>query len=227
MNRPNYTQISNDFLDNEMQRMSGAAIKIFLIVSRKTIGWHKDTDPISYSQIMEYTGIRSKTTVSAALSALVSLGLIIAVKKQGKTTVYEINMVGTESEQVTSPESVLEVSRNCTGSSPETVHTKERRKETTQKKDESGAVVDEVFEFFRQKTNSHVRSTTQSLRSCIQARIDDGYTLDDCKKAIMFSYASKKDNPEQRQYIRIDTIFRPSKFSGYLDAWHREVTDGE
>jgi len=94
------------------------------------------------------------------------------------------------------------------------------------KEDKSSGVVDEVFEFFRQKTGSKVRSTTQSLRSCIQARLDDGYTLDDCKKAIMFSYASKKDNPEQRQYIRIDTIFRPSKFSGYLDAWHREVTDG-
>ena len=78
--------------------------------------------------------------------------------------------------------------------------------------------IDEVFEYFRQKTGSKVRSTTEALRSVIRARLNDGYTVEECKRAIAFVYTDKKDNPDQAKYIRIDTIFRPSLFAGYLDA---------
>ena len=89
-------------------------------------------------------------------------------------------------------------------------------------RDEFATQIDEVFEYFREKTGSQVRSTTQALRSKIRARLADGYTVEQCKKAIAFSYISKKDNPDQRKFITIDTIFSPSKFGGYLDGFERE-----
>ena len=134
MTRPNYTQISNYFLDNRMDDVSGNATKVFLAISRKTIGFHKDTDPVAYSQIMEMTGIVSRTTVKKAITELVDAGLIEAEKKAGGTTVYSLNMTSPETVLPTSPETVPHQSRNCTGTSPETVLTKESSKETTQKK---------------------------------------------------------------------------------------------
>ena len=56
----NYTQISNEFIDM-LSNFSGASVKIFLAISRKTIGWHKISDRISYSQL-EKMSIESAIT---------------------------------------------------------------------------------------------------------------------------------------------------------------------
>ena len=47
----NYTQIANEFLD-QMHKYTGETVKVFLAISRKTIGWHKLSDRISYSQLL-------------------------------------------------------------------------------------------------------------------------------------------------------------------------------
>jgi len=102
------------------------------------------------------------------------------------------------------------------------VREKEKEKEEAFKNE-----VDEVFEYFRTKTGSHVQSTTEALRAMVRARLQEGYSVEDCKRAIAFSYGSKKDNPDQRQYIRIKTIFAPTNFSGYLDAQLSYTNKGE
>jgi len=79
LNKINHTQISNDFLDIYMDKLSGAAVKVFLTISRKTIGWHKDTDYISYSQLENLTGL-SVNTVKKAIKELKNCNLIEAEK---------------------------------------------------------------------------------------------------------------------------------------------------
>lgn len=56
----NYTQISNEFIDN-MNKYSGSEVKLFLAISRKTIGWHKLSDRISYSQLRKITGLSTNS----------------------------------------------------------------------------------------------------------------------------------------------------------------------
>ena len=131
MTKPNYTQLSNDFIDGRMASLSGAAVKTFLVITRRTIGWHKDTDAVSYSQIKALTGFGSRTTISRALDELIAAELIVATKTTGGTTVYELAMTSPESGLVTSPESVPGESTNRTGTSPESGLTKESLKETS------------------------------------------------------------------------------------------------
>lgn len=83
--------------------------------------------------------------------------------------------------------------------------------------------IDEVLNYFKEKTGSGLSLKTEALRSKVRGRLAEGYTVDDCKRAIAFVYGSKIDNPDQRQYIRIDTIFAPTKFAGYVDAQRRET----
>jgi len=78
--------------------------------------------------------------------------------------------------------------------------------------------IDEVFEYFRTKTGSGVKSATEPLRKYIRKILSLGHTVDECERAIAFVHGDKKDDPEQMKYIRIETIFAPSHFSGYLDA---------
>ena len=43
MTKPNHTQVANDFIDVHMRNLSGPAVKVCLVIFRRTIGWHKDT----------------------------------------------------------------------------------------------------------------------------------------------------------------------------------------
>ena len=83
-------------------------------------------------------------------------------------------------------------------------------------------VIDEVMDYFNTKTGSSVKKTTEALRKMIRGRLEEGYTVEDCKQAIVYVYNTKIDNPDQQQYIRINTIFRPSLFPGYVDGFGRK-----
>lgn len=102
----------------------------------------------------------------------------------------------------------------------------ERERERVEEKVEEKEVT-QVMEFFKEKTGSHVVTTTEALRKVIRARLKGGHSLEECKKAIMYCYATWKDDDTMKQHIRIITIFRPSKFSGYVDAWYREMEDAK
>ena len=67
--RPNYTQVANIFMEKWMDKCSGAEVKVFLAISRKTIGWQKISDKISYSQLRKMTGL----CVNALKKAIIQL----------------------------------------------------------------------------------------------------------------------------------------------------------
>ena len=48
----------------------------------------------------------------------------------------------------------------------------------------------------------------------IQARLNDGHTEEDCKKVINIKWA---DPDFKKKYFRPSTLFRPTKFEGYLN----------
>ncbi|WP_080945896.1 replication protein [Moraxella bovoculi] len=88
----NSFQLPNAFVDEMLCKLSGNACKIYLLIVRKTRGWHKEADRISYSQIQKSTGLNSRTTISKALDELIDLGLII--KEQGSqksSNEYKLN----------------------------------------------------------------------------------------------------------------------------------------
>lgn len=85
----NYTQVSNEFI-GEMHRYDGAEVKIFLAITRKTIGWHKDSDRISYSQLVAMTGL-SVTTIKKAIVILIADSWIIQTNTD-KGFMYDLNI---------------------------------------------------------------------------------------------------------------------------------------
>ena len=127
LDAPNYTQIPNIYFDEIMQTLNGSENLVFLTIMRKTFGWHKEKDRIAYSQIMEVSGISSRSTISSALKTLLEKGYIESeTKGQQITYSVSINELVQKSNQ----------SKNCTltstetvplydNTSPKTVHTKE------------------------------------------------------------------------------------------------------
>ena len=88
--KPNYTQIPNVYFDSIMQKLNGSENLVFLAIMRKTFGWRKKKDRISYSQIMEMTGL-AKSTTAAALKSLEMMGYISS-EKTGQSFSYYVNI---------------------------------------------------------------------------------------------------------------------------------------
>jgi phage replication O-like protein O len=87
----NWTQIPNSILD-KMGDLTDAELRVLLAICRKTIGYHKDTDVISHSQLVEMTGL-SVHGLKTARESLVEKNLIrYSVQGKGKSTktVYDL-----------------------------------------------------------------------------------------------------------------------------------------
>jgi len=121
MEKPNFTQVPNEFIDIDLATITGAEAKTYLAICRKTIGWHKDTDSISYSQIMQMTGL-GKEAVSKSIKALEDKRLIVVDRFEKRTSRYTLWF-----ENRTTSGSKIEQDTVETGSKIE--HTKERAKE--------------------------------------------------------------------------------------------------
>lgn len=86
----NSFQVPNAVVDELMAKMSANALRCYLLITRKTTGWGKNSDKISASQFMDYLGIKDRRTIYTALTELANLGLINAIKNNGGITEYSL-----------------------------------------------------------------------------------------------------------------------------------------
>ena len=73
-----------------------------------------------------------------------------------------------------------------------------------------------IVEYLNQKTGANYKHSTQKTRTCIHARLNEGFTLDDFKKVIDKQVTEWKGT-QWEKYLRPETLFG-TKFEGYLNA---------
>jgi phage replication O-like protein O len=95
----NYTQIPNVIIDEWMRNMNASSFTVLMAICRKTLGWQKESDYISQSQIMGITGL-SKNSVIRALKELKDKELINIIERPGITSNYTLNLTSARSEPV-------------------------------------------------------------------------------------------------------------------------------
>ena len=105
---PNFLQVPNAVIDELLPDLTGAELKCYLVVIRKTKGWNKESDNISISQFMKATGL-SNSAVIKACESLIKYGLLVKENGARNTGVYAVNsyskITHEESSQVTCEES--------------------------------------------------------------------------------------------------------------------------
>lgn len=77
-------------------------------------------------------------------------------------------------------------------------------------------VVAEVINYLNQKTNRNYRINNKSTRRFINARLKDGYKLEDLKKVIDFKVQQWLHNPKMKTFLRPSTLFSPTNFENYV-----------
>lgn len=140
--RPNFFQCPNVLVDELMQSIGGAELKCYLVIIRKTTGWHKLDDRISISQFIEITGLSNRTVIDAC-AKLENIGLIDIVRDDFGNKTFSLKGHSVASEKTsqcekTSQPPVKKVHTPCEKSSQvaseKTSHTKDTiPKDTIQK----------------------------------------------------------------------------------------------
>lgn len=72
-----------------------------------------------------------------------------------------------------------------------------------------------VINYLNEKADKNYKSTTQKTKSLINARIKEGFTLDDFKKVIDTKTAQWKNDDYWNKFLRPETLFG-NKFESYL-----------
>ena len=92
---------------------------------------------------------------------------------------------------------------------------------TKNKEKESNNIYSLVIDYLNRKASTNYKSTTKNTRSCISARVKEGFTVEDFKKVI--DYKSKDwIGTEFEKYIRPTTLFG-TKFENYLNEANKKT----
>lgn len=81
---------------------------------------------------------------------------------------------------------------------------------------ERKGIIQLIIDYLNQKTGAHYRCTNTKTKGHINARLKEGYTLDDFKKVIDTKVSEWISNPKMAKYLRPETLFGP-KFENYLN----------
>lgn len=73
-----------------------------------------------------------------------------------------------------------------------------------------------IIEYLNSKVGSQFKISGKKTKTLIQARINEGFTVDDFKKVIDIKSAKWKDDLKMSQFLRPETLFG-TKFESYLN----------
>lgn len=78
-------------------------------------------------------------------------------------------------------------------------------------------IIKDIVEYLNLKTNSSYRYSSDKTRRTINARLNEGFTLDDFKKVIDIKTTQWLGDQKMEQYLRPETLFG-TKFESYLNT---------
>lgn len=94
--------------------------------------------------------------------------------------------------------------------------TEQEQNENNKKKDNKvNNIYTPIINYLNEKANKNFRPTTKKTQSLINARIKEGFSLDDFKRVIDIK-CSQWLGTEMEKYLRPETLFG-TKFEGYLN----------
>lgn len=81
--------------------------------------------------------------------------------------------------------------------------------------------IKQIIDYLNKKTQSNFKAKTEATKKSIIARLKEGYTVEDFFRVIDAKVKDWSDDPEMREYLRPQTLFRPSNFEAYLNEANR------
>lgn len=93
----------------------------------------------------------------------------------------------------------------------------------TDSKEEREREIDKVIDYLNEAAGKKFSKKNKSSRGFISARMREGYTLIDFMKVIDYKVSQWLGDRVMSQYLRPQTLFRPSNFESYLVEANMEI----
>ncbi|MBO4785180.1 MAG: conserved phage C-terminal domain-containing protein [Lachnospiraceae bacterium] len=77
----------------------------------------------------------------------------------------------------------------------------------------------EIIEYLNLKANTKFRTNSSATKRHLNARLAEGFTIDDFKKVIDVKCAQWLNDPNMKKYLRPETLFKASHFESYLNEY--------
>ena len=91
----------------------------------------------------------------------------------------------------------------------------------SKKKEKDNNIYSLVIDYLNKKANTNYRASTKNTQSFINARVSEGYTVEDFKKVID-SKSKEWLNTDFEKYLRPATLFG-TKFENYLNEANKKT----
>jgi uncharacterized phage protein (TIGR02220 family) len=180
----------------------------------------------------------SEQRLRTLIKRLVQDNMIELVKRYNKFTIYKVvnyekyNPQGDQHEilenQYLEGNNNQQNNQQSTTKQPSTNHQLTTKEESNKdKKDNKDNKVNNIYtpiiNYLNEKANKNFKPSTKKTQSLINARIKEGFTLDDFKKVIDIK-CSQWLGTEMEKYLRPETLFG-TKFEGYLNEKMKQTRD--
>nr|DAV08141.1 MAG TPA: hypothetical protein [Caudoviricetes sp.] len=213
----NWFWLENDLVDRE--DISAMEKLIYMLLARYADKEGKCFP--SQDKLCKITGIKDYRTIVKYLKQLEEKGLIEIKKNNGKVNVYYLKNVSTPPTKNVGTKNATanfaeEPPTKNVGTPPTnfagiTIHNEKDTNNNTQYIKE----IDEVVNHLNEKAGTKYKSNSKSTNRHIQARIKEGYTLEDFK-TVIDKKCSEWLNTDMEKYLCPETLFG-SKFEKYLN----------
>lgn len=113
------------------------------------------------------------------------------------------------------------------GSAPGSMPEKPHKPKTKKTKDKTHPEeVRQIIDYFNRVCGTDYKYQSRATAVMVNARLNDGFTVEDFCKVIDTKYAEWVNNPDMCKYIRPQTLFRPSHFENYLNQRSTPENEG-
>lgn len=231
-----YTKISNQIIDALAKvDLNGTEQKVLWCIFRYTYGFNRKSHKLSATFIAKY-GNCSIEAVKKAIKRLKNENIVLCVNSEKRGVCSELmfnkNFDEWKSNQCTNGHRCINV-HQCTNGHQTSVQTdtatgvqsytqeikninKKSKEIYNVEQSPTSDVFREVIDYLNQRTGKHFRPENKTTRRHINARIKDGYSLEDLKRVIDLK-AGEWMGTEMEKYLRPETLFA-GKFEGYLNS---------
>jgi predicted phage replisome organizer/uncharacterized phage protein (TIGR02220 family) len=228
-----WLKLEKDFLDSKYIKIikgvpNGTDYILFylalMLASVDSVGHLRFTELVAYNEQMlaSLTGTNIDI-VRSAMKMFQELGMI-RILEDGTIFMPEVpRLTGKESESAErvrlfrerEKQKALQCNSDVTECNDNKEEEEEKQRTENREQQEEQLPYDEIIAYLNEKCSSRYRAT-DSTKKLIRARIEEGFTKDDCFTVIDNKVKTWKGT-EWEKYLRPSTLFNASKFQGYLN----------
>ena len=155
----------------------------------------------------------SNTKVRSFLSLLESDGMLIKTSDRKKSILTIVNY--NDYQDTESDKKVIKKYKNSDKKVIKNTN-KNEKKEKNDKNDKKEDIYVPIIDYLNSKADKKYQTSTKKTHSLIDARINEGFTLEDFYKVIDNKVSEWKGDKSMDKFLRPETLFG-NKFEGYLN----------